>query len=114
MIMALKIESDKGPQHELAPELSQRLVLSHLADLFEKGLPKKARELMKDETATRQEVALALYRDLGKNARVAKQSGETAIRTLPNSSGASISIQDGRQALQIPPLGDSRLAIRAH
>jgi hypothetical protein len=82
MIMALKIESDKGPQHELAPELSQRLVLSHLADLFEKGLPKKARELMKDETATRQEVALALYRDLGKNARVAKKSGETAIRTL--------------------------------
>ena len=83
MILALKKELEIADELELAPELSQRLGIKHVVDLFEEGSANKVGELMQGETATRKEVALTLYRDLEKNARVAKQSGKTAIQIKP-------------------------------
>jgi hypothetical protein len=84
MIKALRIELKEASELELAPELSQRLGISHIAELFEdEGLEAKIRELMKGETVTRKDVALFLHRDLTENAMIARKSGKAAIRITP-------------------------------
>jgi hypothetical protein len=84
MIKALKIELEKASELELAPELSQRLGISYLAELFEgKGSESKNQRTHEGETVTRKEVARSLHRDLKRCAMVARQSGKTTFRITP-------------------------------